>query len=94
GYAVVCSKQKLVYIQNGKAGSSSIRDMLRSAFGCSWRDLDWAPTDLKTQADVENPRITMARTSWLNETIVDNYTFFTSIREPLERFRSSYHMIL
>ena len=84
GDVVVIPELKAVYVDIVKAASESIRSALEERFHASWT---------QDYGQFKHPvlgRPQRSTTSYLSEDVLANYTFFTFVRDPITRFRSSY----
>jgi Sulfotransferase family len=93
---IVCPEHKLVYVDNVKAGSTTIRTILEDSLGCSWiSHSSWLERDKVHRYCAGVPVQHCRSTSrWLHEAITSNYTFFSVVRDPLQRFISGYKQAL
>lgn len=84
GDVVVIPEFKAVYVVMVKSASESIRTKLRDDFGVNWKQP--IPGSLG-----RNPAPGLRQKSHLlTPEIIRDYTFFTFVRNPATRFRSSY----
>jgi hypothetical protein len=84
GDVVVIPELKAVYVDIVKAASESIRSALEEKFHASWT---------QDYGQFKHPvlgRPQRSTTSYLTDDVLANYTFFTFVRDPITRFRSSY----
>lgn len=88
GDVVVIHELKAVYVDIVKAASEAIRSSLEDRFHASWS------SDLGQYAHPIRGRPTRSSTSYLTKDIIANYTFFTFVRDPKTRFRSSYEQAI
>jgi len=84
GDVVVIPEIKAVYVDIVKAASESIRSTLQESFHASWSQ------DYGQFAHPVLGRPQRSTTSYLSDDVIANYTFFTFVRDPNTRFRSSY----
>jgi hypothetical protein len=84
GDVVVIPELKAVYVDIVKAASESIRSALEERFHASWTQ------DYGQFAHPVLGRPQRSTTSYLTKDVLANYTFFTFVRDPTTRFRSSY----
>ncbi|KAG5188242.1 hypothetical protein JKP88DRAFT_178095 [Tribonema minus] len=92
---VYCPEQKLVYVDNVKAGSSTISAILYRHFNCVSRNHHtWAAEHIRQEKceglSAEACDGMRAKTDWLTKDELTGTTFFSAVREPLERFISGY----
>lgn len=84
GDIVIIPELKAVYVDIVKAASESIRSALEEKFHASWTQ------DYGQFAHPVLGRPQRSTTSYLTSDFIANYTFFTFVRDPNTRFRSSY----
>ena len=82
GDVVVIPEYKAVYVVMVKSASESIRDKLSEDFGVTWKD--------KIPGVKGIPEGWRQKSYMLTPEIVRDYTFFTFVRDPATRIRSSY----
>mmetsp|Transcript_6478 Transcript_6478/g.9744 ORF Transcript_6478/g.9744 Transcript_6478/m.9744 type:complete len:307 (-) Transcript_6478:107-1027(-) len=96
--SVVCPDGPIpfVYVDNVKAGSTAMREVLRKKFNCSWeRHKNWAEAKYEaTCKEKTKPKVCRSKTNWLTEEIVNDFFFFSMVREPISRFVSGYKQAL
>ena len=85
---VVIPELRAVYVDIVKAASESIRSALEDNFHASWS------ADLGQYKHPVTGRPQRSSTSYLTDDVLANYTFFTFVRDPNTRFRSSYEQAI
>jgi hypothetical protein len=88
GDVVVIPELRAVYVDIVKAASESIRSALEDNFHASWS------ADLGQYKHPVSGRPQRSSTSYLTDDVLANYTFFTFVRDPNTRFRSSYEQAI
>ena len=88
GDVVIIPQLRAVYVDVVKAASESIRSALSERFHASWA------TDVGQYGHPIHGRPSRESTSYLTDDVVANYTFFTFVRDPRTRFRSSYEQAI
>ena len=83
---IVSDKYKFVYVLNRKSASEAIRMVLWENFGITWCWCNEQCASVPACYEYGDRCSTMA----LNGTHMSEYTFFTFVRNPLERWFSSY----
>lgn len=87
---VVVDALRAVYVDVTKAASESIRDRLEEAFGASWNDPKYADQSVYDVGPHGKIKTRRSTTACLPDEVLSNYTFFTFVRDPIERFASAY----
>ena len=87
---VVVDALRAVYVDVTKAASESIRDRLEEAFGASWNDPKYADQSVYDVGPHGKMKTLRSTTASLPDEVLSDYTFFTFVRDPSERFASAY----
>lgn len=88
---VVSHEYKFVYVEVRKAASSTIRAILSKHFNVDFMDTNCAGNATGKACRVLGGRCS---TLCLTENIVNNYLIFSFVRDPVERFYSSFKQAL
>ncbi|KAG5185498.1 hypothetical protein JKP88DRAFT_289200 [Tribonema minus] len=94
---VWCPKLNLVYVDNVKAGSTTMMGILSREYNCTWHThTRWPPAQARlaraqckglSHDECQDRR---SRTDWLDDAVLSGATFFSIVREPIARFQSGY----
>jgi len=85
---IVSHTYQFVYVPVRKVLSSTMRNLLRSAFNVSWTACG------KSNCTFLTPYEDRCTTLCLSREVIQNYFFFTFVRHPVSRFVRTFHSLL